>query len=876
MIDAEAGIGRGCGCFEGVLVGIHGLLEGDAEKESMQLCSRACAMRDFAVIVSNMPISEAIKEECPECGFVMDVTECDPFEEIACPECAANVRVRRVFDHYRIEGELGVGGMSRVYRARDQHLERLVALKVLNRDNSFKKDRIIQFEREARLTASINHPHVVRVYGVGRENGYLYIAMELVHGRNLEEHMEGGGQLSELEVLNLSIEVVEGLAAAHSIGLIHRDIKPANILLNEQSKAKLVDFGLALMFEVDRDESEEMWATPYYVPPEKLRGEQEDFRGDIYSFGATLYHLLAGRPPHDNDSVSISELLEAKSVKVHLGDAAPLVSVPTQKVVNRMMETDPGDRYDSYEALLEDMVDARDKLRAALGLSKEKGITGGAGRSQSRRDVKVVAGISFAVLAAFVVVVLVAMLGRDTGQDTGANLQVPVQGIDRDDIDVAGLGRVGEQFVQAREALMAGNFAEAASVSGRIVADSDAPATLAGWAAYKQMFALLLNDQPGAARKVADSLFNDPRFSGRAAGRNARMFGRMVRWMSDPWPIDSSEADELSVFPEDCALALLIGLKNWQHGRFDSALHFWEVADQMMASANEEVEWLASCRARLSSMRRDAELIAQLELGGIAEVDQPEELKSIVESMEGVLENLQSDERSHQWLAAVVADESRRVEELHEARQRAAERERERLRDEEFAMLDEHFIEVGMLAAGYRYESVIEKLQALEVNSDEAFRRLQLAISYWQDVHECFNLFLEDLNEHGYRGRLHLQGNQTLFNVEVLRVTATTLVIDRPGGAETIQLSRVSAAGIMEMIDSVWSGLKDGADSERRRLLVYLLHAIGEEEKAESMARTVTRDFPAFADEFGSAVAAVHVEVEEEGEEGEEGEGAED
>src|SRR5690606_28941637 len=130
---------------------------------------------------------------------------------------------------------------------------------------------------------------------------HFYIAMELVPGGSLEERIEQG-PLPELEVLRLAIQAAQGLRAAHQAGLIHRDLKPGNILFAEDGSAKLVDFGLALVQGHEVEDDDEIWATPYYVPPEKLEGLPDTFRGDMYSFGATLFHALAGKPPHGSDS----------------------------------------------------------------------------------------------------------------------------------------------------------------------------------------------------------------------------------------------------------------------------------------------------------------------------------------------------------------------------------------------------------------------------------------------------------------------------------------------------------------------------------------------------------------------------------------------
>jgi serine/threonine protein kinase len=219
------------------------------------------------------------------------------------------VRVRRKFDHFVIVRQIGEGGMSRVFEAEDETLGRRVALKILNRQYGRDAIRVEQFRQEALITANVNHPNVIKLYSVGYDQGYFYIAMELVGGGNLEQRIRREGKISEEDSLRIGREVAEGLRAAQQMGLIHRDVKPANILFTETGTAKVVDFGLALFVARGPDSSGEIWATPYYVAPEKVLDNREDYRSDIFSLGASLYHALTGHPPHKADTNSIEQLL---------------------------------------------------------------------------------------------------------------------------------------------------------------------------------------------------------------------------------------------------------------------------------------------------------------------------------------------------------------------------------------------------------------------------------------------------------------------------------------------------------------------------------------------------------------------------------------
>ncbi len=265
--------------------------------------------------------SQTYLSTCPSCEGVIDVSILEPYSKITCPHCGQGVRVRRQFDHFAIVRQLGEGGMSRVFDAEDSVLGRHVALKILNRHYSKDSVRMASFEREAQLTAAVTHPNVVKLYSVGRDQGNFYIAMELVGGGSLEGRIAERGRLSEKEALQVGRAVAEGLRAAYREGLIHRDVKPANILFTEDGTPKLVDFGLALFHSKDKDESGEIWATPFYVAPEKVCDDREDSRSDMYSLGATLYHALVGKPPHQANTNSLNELKVIKSRAVRLEDS---------------------------------------------------------------------------------------------------------------------------------------------------------------------------------------------------------------------------------------------------------------------------------------------------------------------------------------------------------------------------------------------------------------------------------------------------------------------------------------------------------------------------------------------------------------------------
>jgi len=216
--------------------------------------------------VSDSSINEPISEPCEGCGELLDVTNFGPFETAICPHCSVETHVKRNFGTYRLQQRYAVGGMSVIFVGQDTTLDRKVAIKVLNEEYCNDEVRIQAFENEARLTAQVSHPNVVQVYAVGRAFGRFYLVMELLEGQSFERIMSTRGALPENEVLEIASQVALGLQAAKNAGMIHRDVKPGNILIDEKGRARLVDFGLALITHDGHAQAEEVWATPLAPP----------------------------------------------------------------------------------------------------------------------------------------------------------------------------------------------------------------------------------------------------------------------------------------------------------------------------------------------------------------------------------------------------------------------------------------------------------------------------------------------------------------------------------------------------------------------------------------------------------------------------------
>ena len=226
--------------------------------------------------------------------------------------------IGQALGHYRIEAKLGEGGMGVVYRAFDTHLDRPVAIKILRADATTSPERRRRFQQEAKAASALNHPNIVHIYDISSSGGTDYIAMEFVDGKTLDQ-LIGKSGLALRDTLKYAIQIADALARAHAAGIVHRDLKPANIIVSEDGRVKLLDFGLAKLTEttvyadVDSEagtatmtaredvQTEEgtIVGTIAYMSPEQAEGKKVDARSDIFSFGSVLYEMVTGRRPFE-------------------------------------------------------------------------------------------------------------------------------------------------------------------------------------------------------------------------------------------------------------------------------------------------------------------------------------------------------------------------------------------------------------------------------------------------------------------------------------------------------------------------------------------------------------------------------------------------
>jgi len=268
---------------------------------------------------------------------------------------------------YVIEERIGSGGMGEVFRARQQSLDRVVALKILPRSVAEDATAKERFFREARSAASLVHPNVVQIYTVGEERGIPFFAMEYIEGRDLGNRLKTGERFTLGEVVDIMASVAMALEFAEEHGIVHRDIKPANIMIDKSRTVKVMDFGLAKATTsiTQITQAGFIVGTPTYMSPEQAEGGEVDIRSDIYSLGIVFYLLLTGRPPFSADSPAavIYQHLHARPVSP--SKLNPEIPEAAEEITLCMIAKRPADRYQSASELLDDLLALREEVGAS-------------------------------------------------------------------------------------------------------------------------------------------------------------------------------------------------------------------------------------------------------------------------------------------------------------------------------------------------------------------------------------------------------------------------------------------------------------------------------------------------------------------------------
>ena len=273
---------------------------------------------------------------------------------------------------YRLESKLGSGGMSTVYLATDETLDRPVAIKLLHAEISDQPDQLERFRREARSAARLSHPNLVAVIDAGEDGGRPYIVFEYVPGETLKRRITDQDGLPVDEAVAYAIEIGRGLAAAHGRKLVHRDVKPQNVLIGPDGRAKITDFGIARSLEAHGlTATGRVLGTTDYVSPEQAMGEDVDERSDVYSLGVVLYEMLTGDVPYHAETQVGVAMKHVHEVMPDVLEGRPDCSAAVASVVDRATAKDPRDRYDSVAEMVGDLERTLEVEAARGGTSGE-------------------------------------------------------------------------------------------------------------------------------------------------------------------------------------------------------------------------------------------------------------------------------------------------------------------------------------------------------------------------------------------------------------------------------------------------------------------------------------------------------------------------
>jgi len=319
------------------------------------LCTNAELRQSFTELQKRLQVKPTmLRDVMVELGYITD----NQAERLR-----SNIKESKAAVHqipgYKILGKLGSGAMAIVYSARQLSLDRIVAIKVLPKRFSENPEYVERFYREGQTAAKLSHNNIVQAFDVGEAGGYHYFVMEYVEGKTIYDDIAAGQVFKESEALDIVIQVTHALAHAHDRELIHRDVKPKNIMIDKDGVVKLADMGLAREttdIETAQTEAGRAYGTPYYIAPEQIRGKIDiDGRADIYSLGATLYHMVTGRVPfmaEDPMEVMKKHLKEQLVPPDHINTN---LSAGISEVIEIMMAKNRDDRYRNVKELLTDL-----------------------------------------------------------------------------------------------------------------------------------------------------------------------------------------------------------------------------------------------------------------------------------------------------------------------------------------------------------------------------------------------------------------------------------------------------------------------------------------------------------------------------------------
>jgi len=274
------------------------------------------------------------------------------------------IKGQKINDRYEILKILGEGGMANVYLAQDTILERKVAVKVLRGDLASDEKFVRRFQREALAASSLNHPNVVQMYDVGEDDGNFYIVMEYIEGRTLKQLIKKRGKLTFSEVVDIMLQLTEGMSHAHDAYIIHRDIKPQNVLILDNGLVKITDFGIAMALNSSQlTQTNSVMGSVHYLPPEQASGKGSTIKSDVYSLGILMYELLTGKLPFKGENAVEIALKHMKDPLPSLRREIDDLPQSIENIIIKATAKNPKNRYNNAREMYDDLKTCLDKNR---------------------------------------------------------------------------------------------------------------------------------------------------------------------------------------------------------------------------------------------------------------------------------------------------------------------------------------------------------------------------------------------------------------------------------------------------------------------------------------------------------------------------------
>lgn len=273
---------------------------------------------------------------------------------------------QKINDRYEIVKTIGEGGMANVYLAYDTILERNVAVKILRGDLANDEKFVRRFQREALSASSLSHPNIVEVYDVGEDNGIYYIVMEYINGKHLKQLLKKRGKLTLNEVIDIMLQLTDGMACAHDSYIIHRDIKPQNIMILDSGIVKITDFGIAMALNSTQlTQTNSVMGSVHYLPPEQASGKGSTIQSDIYSMGIVMYELLSGNLPYRGDNAVEIALKHLKEELPSIRVECPDLPQAVENIILKACAKNPKNRYADARSMNEDLKTCISSMRAS-------------------------------------------------------------------------------------------------------------------------------------------------------------------------------------------------------------------------------------------------------------------------------------------------------------------------------------------------------------------------------------------------------------------------------------------------------------------------------------------------------------------------------